>query len=193
MAETHGNLSPEQRAENDAASNGHDPRDAPSGSVLADLVRLREGLDANKREEFALPGFDGRLWATCRLPKTGRHWALTKRLADDDTPDQRLVNESADFIYACTVGLFMRTRDGGRQDFPGLTDEEPAGYADLPESLTPPRPAGKGHTGASRVIALFNQNGIQVLNHAAEIAGWAAGGRRETADEFAGKSEGDRS
>lgn len=193
MAETHGNLSPEQQAAINGANGNHDPRDAPSGSVLADLVRLREGLDSNKREDFPLPGYAERLWATYRLPKTGRHWALTKRLADDDTPDQRLANEAADFIHACTVGLFTRTPDGQRVDFEGFTEEEPAGYADLPAGLVPPRPAGKGHTGATRVLALFNNRGSIVVMHAAEIAGWAQEGRRATADVFAGESEGDRS
>jgi hypothetical protein len=93
-----------------------DPRDAAEGSLLDDLVQAREALDARQTEDFALPGFEGKLWATCRLPKTRSHWHLVKRLADDDTPDAQLTSASAELIAECTVGLWM-LGPAGREDF----------------------------------------------------------------------------
>jgi hypothetical protein len=161
-------------------------------SLLDDLVQSREALDANQREDFALPGFEGKLWATYRLPKTGKQWRLVKRLADDDTTDSALTGSAAELIAECTVGLYMMG-PAGRVDFPGFTKDEPAGYEDLPERLVPPRPGGRAHTPASRVLTLFNQRGSLVVTHAATLAGWAQEGRRLVAEEHVGESEGDRS
>jgi hypothetical protein len=169
-----------------------DPRDAAEGSLLDDLVQAREALDARQTEDFALPGFEGKLWATCRLPKTRSHWHLVKRLADDDTPDAQLTSASAELIAGCTVGLWM-LGPAGREDFAGFDAENPAGYEDLPERLVPPRPGKREHSPASRVLSLFNQRGGMVLGHAAEIAGWAQEGRRRGAEDASGESVGDRS
>lgn len=172
---------------------GDDPREAPEGSVLDDLVALREALDATQTEDFPLPGFEGRLWGTYRLPQTKQAWRLTKRLADDATSNAALQNEAAAFLYHCTVELWYVGPDGQRKPIQGVPEGEPATYDNLPARVVPPRPGGREHDDASRVLALFNGRGGIVLTHAAGVAGWAQSGERAAAEEAAGEFGGDRS
>lgn len=167
-----------------------DPNAAAEGSILAELNAAREALNAKQTEDFPLPGFTSRLWATYRLPRTSKAWGYTRVLADEASSDGRLAVKAADLIAHCTVGLWMRSASGVRVDFAGFSEETPAGWADLPESLVPPRPGGRAHDDVTRVRTLFNGRDTLVVMHAAEVAGWAQTGAAGVEDELAGEAEG---
>lgn len=159
-----------------------------SAAMIDDLATLREERAAEHDHDFALPGFDDKMWATYKLLGPKRVMSMMTAFADPSLKDSELTYRAAKFLSDAATAVFMRF-DGRRLDFPGHSEEAPALWVNLPARLVPPRPAGRPHDGPSSVRTLFGRDTI-VVGHALDVAGWMQSADKRVAEEFSGESEG---
>jgi hypothetical protein len=163
------------------------------GSLLDHLGALREHRASETTTSLPLPGFEGRLWATYRLPDAAKATQVATMSA---AGHQSLLGTCMDLLAATTTGLYtgpsdpdgkVHDEDGhlnsGYAHLPGGTDEMPVTFAHpalerIPQ-LCPARPGGREHTAETRVRALFGRDNL-VVTAAMTVVGWALGGGDST-------------
>lgn len=161
-------------------------------SLLDELGALRERRAAETTTDLPLPGYNGRLWATYRLPDAAKAMRLAALMG---TGGQATLPVAMGIVAETTRGLYLadegaeapvRDEDGrlrpGFQHVPPGTDDAPLNYLDarlerVPQ-LCPPRPGGREHTAETRVRALFGRDPL-VIAAGMSVCGWALGGGDE--------------
>lgn len=168
----------------------HDPAvvSTSADSLIDGLGARRDELAAEKVEDLPVPGYDERLWASFRLPGAAETIAMARQisLAGKAEDNRELVGTALRYLTRPLLGVFLRDADGRRVDFPGYSEDSPAPLAALPERLVPPRPGGRAHTAESRLRALLVRDEM-VVGFALALVGWAQGGQRQVAEDFAGE------
>jgi hypothetical protein len=109
------------------------------GSLLDHLGALREHRASETTTSLPLPGFEGRLWATYRLPDAAKATQVATMSA---AGHQSLLGACMDLLAATTTGLYtgpndpdgkVHDEDGhlnpGYAHLPGGTDEMPVTFA----------------------------------------------------------------
>jgi hypothetical protein len=179
-----------------------------SDSLLDQLGALREERASQTTHDFALPGFQGRLWGTFRLPD-GVKASQLAALVGSGNPSA--LSASMDLLGRANTGLYtysgalmddedltVRDDDGalnpGFEHLPEGTDEMPVSFS-TPAlervsggKLCPPRPGGKEHTAETRARALFGRDAL-VIASASALVGWALGAGAQLSETFRGRDE----
>lgn len=154
-------------------------------SMLDDLVALREERAAEKTHDMPLPGYDGKLWASYKLLGPKRVVAMIQAFADTSLTDSQVTHLAASFIADACTGIYMRRGDE-RVDFPGHSEDAPAGPLNLPQRLVPPRSAGREHTRESALRTLHARDNV-LAGHALDVAGWMQSADASVAKDFSGE------
>lgn len=167
-------------------------RDVREASILDALGELREQHAAKETEQFPVPGYQGHLWITARVPDGGRVTAVMGALtAGRDGGASTAANFLADYVTSLFLAQGEDRDDAADGEpgtpidpfpFPGCPDGDPMGLDERLETvrskgefLVPARPGHRTHTPATRIRALVN-NDVLMCGLAMAVCVWAGGG-----------------